>query len=193
MEAIFSLPYSEHQTISTLLKVLPKGEGFGVFVPVSRQQAGVDFVILHTPSGMALRAQVKSSRHFDWSKSPRLRFWYRNFLASYRPGLADVFFLFGLYPTFSEGQKVSDRSAHWRHLILVFSDEEMGAILEGTADDRFFQFGIDPPRSKRPSRVIGTRGGVAGRDLGPYLLEKRGQWLRQRVGPSAPPVPRRVP
>ena len=42
MEAIFSLPYSEHQTIASLSRVLPKSQGYGVFVPVSRQQAGVE-------------------------------------------------------------------------------------------------------------------------------------------------------
>src|SRR6266542_1844682 len=114
MEAIFSLPYSEHQAIARLLEFLPKAEGYGVYVPVSRQQARCDFIIVH--GSRMLRAQVKSSRHFEWSQSPTLRFWYRNFIGSYRPGCADVFFLFGLYPVFAQGRKVSDRQAHWRNL-----------------------------------------------------------------------------
>jgi hypothetical protein len=178
MEAIFSLPYSEHQAIERLLEFLPKAEGYGVYVPVSRQQARCDFVIVHR--SRMLRAQVKSSRHFEWSRSPTLRFWYRNFAASYRPGGADVFFLFGLYPVFAQGQKVSDRHAHWRNLILVFGDAEMNRILKQTGDDRFFQFGIDPAFSRKPPKVWGTRGGVKDQDLTSYVLERRVPWLRRQ-------------
>jgi hypothetical protein len=178
MEAIFSLPYSEHQAIERLLEFLPKSEGYGVYVPVSRQQARCDFVVLQ--KNRMLRVQVKSSRHFEWSRSPTLRFWYRNFAASYRPGCADVFFLFGLYPVFAQGRKVSDRHAHWRNLILVFSDEEMSRILRRTGKDQFFQFGIDPVVSHKPPKVLGTRGGVKGQDLTLHVLERRVPWLRRQ-------------
>ena len=178
MEAIFSLPYSEYQTIENVSWCLPKSEGYGIFIPTSRQQVGVDFVILR--GSRTLRAQVKSSRHFEWASSPTLRFWYKNFLDSYRPGRTDVFFLFGLYPIFAQGQKVSDRQAHWRDLILVFSDAEMGRILRRTADDRFFQFGLDPVGPRRVPKVVGTRGGVRDRDLTPHLLDKRVTWLRRQ-------------
>lgn len=178
MDAIFSLPYSEHQTIENVCWCLPKSKGYGIFVAVSRQQAGVDFAILR--GSRMLRAQVKSSRHFVWTVSSTLRFWYKNFIASYRPGTTDVFFLFGLYPVFAQGRKVSDREAHWRNLILVFSDSEMGRILKKTGSDRFFQFGIDPVAPRSLPKVVGTRGGVRGRDLTPYLLDNRDLWLRQQ-------------
>ena len=178
MDAIFSLPYSEHQTIENICWCLPKSEGYGVFVAVSRQQACVDFAILR--GNRMLRAQVKSSRHFEWTTSPTLRFWYKNFITTYRPGITDVFFLFGLYPVFAQGRKVSDRVAHWRNLILVFSDAEMGRILKRTGKDRFFQFGIDPVSPRSIPRVIGTRGGVRDRDLTPYMLYNREEWLRQQ-------------
>ena len=48
MEAIFSLPYSEYRAIERLVEFLPKSEGYGVYVPVSRQQARCDFVVLTT-------------------------------------------------------------------------------------------------------------------------------------------------
>lgn len=181
MEAIFSLPYSEYQAIERLVEFLPKSEGYGVYVPVSRQQAHCDFVVLQ--KNQMLRVQVKSSRHFEWPQSPTLRFWYRNFTASYRPRCADVFLLFGLYPVFAKGQKVSDRHAHWRNLILVFADAEMRRILKRTGKDRFFQFGIDPVFSKKQPKVIGTRGGVD-EDLTPYLLERRVPWLRKQFRPQ---------
>jgi hypothetical protein len=176
MDAIFSLEYSEYQTIENLVDFLPKSKGYSFYVPVSRQQAGVDFVILH--GIRMLRAQVKSSRQFEWPHSPTFRFWYHKF--AYRPGIADVFFFFGLYPVFSPGKKVSDRLAHWQNLILVFSDVQMRNILN-RSNDRFFQFGIDPITFRNLPKVTGTRGGLKGRDLTPYLLVNRAAWLRGRL------------
>jgi len=46
MEAIFSLPYSEYHAIERLVAFLPKSEGYSIYVPVSRQQARCDFVVL---------------------------------------------------------------------------------------------------------------------------------------------------
>ena len=176
MEAIFSLPYSEYQTIERLRSILPKARGFGVFVPVSRQQAGIDFTIVRRDR--FLRAQVKSSRHFEHSDPPAFEFWYRNFRSSYRRGRADLYFPFGLYPEFRKGVKVSDRYAHWRNLILVFSDEEMGKILRGTRES-FIYFRMNPVTFSRSQAVVGTRG-WQGRDLTPYLLENRARWLRRQ-------------
>jgi len=182
MKAIFSLPYSEYHAIERLVEFLPKSEGYGVYVPVSRQQARCDFVVLQ--QNQMLRVQVKSSRHFQWSKSPTLRFWYRNFAASYRASCANIFLLFGLYPVFAQGQKVSDSHAHWRNLILVFADAEMGRILKHTGKDRFFQFGIDPVVSTKPPKVMGTRGGVKNEDLTQYLLERCRASLRKQFRPQ---------
>ena len=70
--------------------------------------------------------------------------------------LCGFFLLFGLYPVFAQGQKMSDSHAHWRNLILVFADAEMGRILKHTGKDRFFQFGIDPVVSAKPPKVMGT-------------------------------------
>ena len=88
--------------------------------------------------------------------------------------LRGCFLAFRSVPGVAQGQKVSDRHAHWRNLILVFADAEMGRILRRTGKDRFFQFGIDPVVSTNPRKVVGTRGGVKDQDLTPYLLEKRG-------------------
>ena len=178
MESFFSLPYSEHQTIESVLQILPKSEGFGVFIPVSRQQAGVDFIIIRGKK--VRRAQVKSSRHYEWDASPTLRFWYRNFKKAYRPGHADLFFLFAAYPVFEVGKKVSDPKSHWRNLILVFTDKEMGRILKSPHGDSFFQFGIDPSTSLAIPDVKGTRGGLKGRCLTSHVLEARALWLRRQ-------------
>jgi hypothetical protein len=177
VEAIFSLPYSEYQTIECLRSILPKSKGFGVFVPVSRQQAGIDFTIVHRDK--FLRAQVKSSRHFEKSDPPAFEFLYRNFRSSYRRRRADLYFLFGLYPEFRKGVKVSDHYAHWRNLILVFSDEEMGQILKRTRES-FIYFRMNPVTFSRSRSVVGTRGFEEDRDLTPYLLEKRAKWLRRQ-------------
>jgi hypothetical protein len=178
MDSFFSVPYSEHQTIESVLQILPKSEGFGVFIPVSRQQAGVDFIIMRGKK--IRRAQVKSSRHYEWDTSPTLRFWYQNFKKAYSPGHADLFFLFAVYPAFEVGKKVSDPKAHWRNLILVFTDKEMRRVLESPDGDSFFQFGIDPSTSGDIPSVKGTRGGLKGRSLKSHVIEFRSSWLKRQ-------------
>lgn len=147
-----------------------------MYVPVSRQQAGIDFVIVR--GDQFLRAQVKSSRHYEWVESPILRFWYTKF--AYHPNGADLFFFFGLYPQFKKGKKVSDRHLHWQKLILVFSDAEIGKIIKRQGGDRFLQFGIDPVTPSEKLVVRGTRGGVMGETLTTHLLENRTSWLRNQ-------------
>jgi hypothetical protein len=120
---------------------------------------------------------VKSSRHFEHSDPPAFEFWYPN--RSYRRGRADLYFLFALYPEFQKGVKVSDRYAHWRNLILVFSDEEMGQILKRTHES-FIYFRMNPVTFSTSPAVVGTRGFVKGHDLTPHLLEKRTEWLRRQ-------------
>ncbi|MBL7135865.1 MAG: hypothetical protein ISS81_04625 [Candidatus Marinimicrobia bacterium] len=45
MEGVFSLPYSEYEVINQLQKKLKKSEGYSFYIPTSRQQKGIDFII----------------------------------------------------------------------------------------------------------------------------------------------------
>lgn len=46
MEPVFTLQWPEFLLANQLQKLLPKSEGFSVFVPASRREKGVDLAIL---------------------------------------------------------------------------------------------------------------------------------------------------
>jgi hypothetical protein len=68
MEAVFSLPYSEYEAIIQIQRHFKKNDGFSVFVPTSRQEKRIDFIVLNTSNCKVLRFQVKGSRPFVPSK-----------------------------------------------------------------------------------------------------------------------------
>lgn len=68
MEPVFTLPYSEHQAIEQITKKLKKSDGYSVYIPTSRQQKGVDFIVHNSKSNKFARVQVKSSRSYTDSK-----------------------------------------------------------------------------------------------------------------------------
>ena len=45
MEPIFILPYSEYEVINLIQNKVKKKDGFSCFIPVSRQQKGIDFIL----------------------------------------------------------------------------------------------------------------------------------------------------
>jgi hypothetical protein len=181
MEAIFHLPYSEYEAISQFGETFKKMGGYGIFIPTSRQQQGIDFLVLNNRNQCTLRVQVKSSRAYVWDSPPYQRFWYNNFAKQYKPGAADLYAFTALYPIYKIGTPVRSRR-FWQTAILVFTDNEMGKLLpriknkSGKAD-RFFQFGFD---SLKDIRV--TRGRLAGMDLSPLLLKNRIGILKKKLG-----------
>ena len=88
MDGIFSLPYSEYETILQVQKYFKKSGGLSVFIPVSRQQKGIDFVIVNTKNRKTLTVQVKGSRSYTKTEIPKrskkelfkYNFWFNNFL-----------------------------------------------------------------------------------------------------------------
>lgn len=92
MDAIFTLPYSEYEVINILKKKLKGGCDF--YVPTSRQQKGIDFIIHSNKSNKHLRIQVKSSRAYV--DAPRenkgdkqfykYHLWFNNFADRYESG-----------------------------------------------------------------------------------------------------------
>jgi hypothetical protein len=181
MEPVFHLPFAEFEAISQFGQSLKKQEGFGVFIPVSRQQQGIDFLVLNTRSGRSLRVQVKSSRVYVWDAPPYHRFWYNNFASRYKKGIADVYVFTALYPVYETGHHVRERRRFWRTSVLVFTDREMGALLPRIRSksgkvDRFFQFGFDVE-----TNIKVTRGRLAGLDLTTHLLENRVHMLKKML------------
>lgn len=185
MEPVFSLPYPEFCVAQRLSWLLSSAKGYSVYVPVSRQQPGVDLVIarrrgrqMHVAS-----VQVKSSRTYSSptatarKKRPfRYYTWFNNFDC---PPQADFFCLISLYPAVDAAQK-RELGTWWAPQILLFSQSEMRRFLRqvrtvGGKRDRMFGFGFD-----RPDEAIQTRGDQARRfkDFSGYLLTRQLHTLR---------------
>lgn len=184
MEPIFALPYSEYAVINEFSRHLRKGDGFSIYVPTSRQEKGVDFLVYNSQYRKSLRFQVKGSRSYV-EDDPRslakgnFRFclWFNNFRKRYTAGETDYYVLFGLYPEYAVDKAIHARRSFWRTLILCFLDGEMKELLDSVLTkrerkpDRFFYVEFDSP-----GKVCGTRGFLDfpdGRGLTPYLLKNR--------------------
>jgi len=186
MDPIFTLPYSEYAAISAFSKIFTKKK-YAILVPSSRQQAGIDFAVMKGGTQRVLRVQVKSSRayeHVDTATSknknhkPRMTLWFGNFRKRYRPGMADLYLLLGVYPAYSLLKPVS--RAAWKTILLVIGDREMGRILRSLQtptgqDERFFYVGFDPPERGSVDEVTLTRGAGARRKVSwsRFLLDNR--------------------
>lgn len=182
MEGVFALPYSEYEAILRTQKFFKKNDGFAVLVPTSRQQKGIDFIILNTSNSKVIRVQVKSSRSYVRHNLPGkssdshhvYNFWFSNFLNRYEPNMADVYFLFGLYPIYDTKSNIRSRNKFWKSVILVFTDKEMENLLHQVRTkkenkrDRFFGFGFNDTKL-----IIGNRGFPEKPVLTKYLLENK--------------------
>ena len=181
MDPVFALPYSEYAVVDRFAKQLSKKQGFSIYVPVSRQEKGVDFLVHNSKKQRSLRFQVKSSRSYvnndkkSLSKGHlRYTLWFNNFRKRYMTGEADYYILFGLYPDFTVDNKIAAKKSFWSPLILCFRDEEMKALLDSVLTkkerkpDRFFYIAFDSP-----DQVYGTRGFPSRLDLTGNLLERQ--------------------
>ena len=181
MEPVISLPYSEYETIVQIQRHFKKHDGFSVCVPVSRQQKGIDFVVVNTTNNKVLRFQVKGSRPFMHTSSKELKdgafkytFWFNNFHDRFKVGMADVYVLFGLYPVYDTKQNISSRTAFWQSLVLAFSDDEMNRFLDsirtknGQKHDHFFYISFNDI-----SEIIVTRGRKDRPNISQHLLANR--------------------
>ncbi len=71
MNPIFTLQYSEFELANQLQDSFPQSEGFSIFVPTSRQEKGIDLILVQKlPRGKSkvITFQIKSSR--TWSPKP---------------------------------------------------------------------------------------------------------------------------
>lgn len=182
MDGIFSLPYSEYETILQVQKHFKKVDGLSVFIPVSRQQKGIDFVIVNTKNRKTLTVQVKGSRSYTKTDIPKrskkevfkYNFWFNNFLHRYVRGQADVYILFGLYAVYDASRGVKSGTEIWKPVVLAFKDLEMKALLDQVKTkreqkaDRFFGIGFNDSTS-----AFGARGFQTKVDLSGHILANK--------------------
>ncbi len=193
MEGIFTLPYSEYQVINQLQKKLAKSDGNSYYIPVSRQQKGIDFIIHNNLSNKIIRIQVKSSRSYFQKpkklKSGKIRdvkykyhLWFNNFLDKYEKNNADYYILFGLYPVYQQNKNIKSKSIFWENLILCFSEKEMIKLLKKVRTkrkkkpDKFFSFGFN-----NGDEIFGTRGFKGNINLSKFLLENKLKELKRKL------------
>lgn len=170
MEGIFTLPYSEYDVVNKMSKLLKKSEGYSFYIPVSRQQKGVDFVVLAEKSNKHLRVQVKSSRSYVHGDNFFL--WFNNFVDKYEEDNADLYILYGLYPLLKKGYKVNTKKKAWSSIILCFNEKEMNEFLKQirtkktNKSDKFF--GV---KFTDPDKITTERGFIPEQDISKHLLQ----------------------
>lgn len=186
MEPVFSLPYPEFCVAQRLQSLFPSSAGYATYFPVSRQQPGVDLVLVRRRRSKTIAAtiQVKSSRTYSrptnsFRTATRFRYdtWFKTFSCSEQ---VDFFCLIALYPAIDAGQR-REFGTWWAPQILLFSQLEMRRFLGrvrtvGGKRDRMFGFGFDDPCT-----VYQTRGERLRRfrDFSGHILDRRATRLKR--------------
>lgn len=180
MDAIFTLPYSEYEAINILKKKLKNGCSF--YIPTSRQQKGIDFIIHNSKKNQYIRIQVKSSRAYidepkerkDKKRIYKYNLWFNNFFERYEPGNADYYLLFGIYPEYKNSKNIKSKETFWKSIAICFSEKEMFGLLKKIKKtkngkvDRFFSISFDAQ-----DQIFGTRGFDGDINLSSYLLDNK--------------------
>lgn len=181
MDPVFTLQWPEYLAAERLQSHFRKKDGYSVYIPLSRQEKGVDIALLYRKGSLrkTITFQVKSSRtHLGspakrHSAKERYKFytWFNRFVP---PADADYFLLVGLFaPDTGRTKRVN---CHWySECILLFSYAEMKRLMDncltvGGKPDKMFGFGFNDLSS-----IIYTRGDSMrrGEDYSTYLLSYR--------------------
>jgi hypothetical protein len=201
MEPVFTLPYSEYAVVNEFSHHFGKRDGFSIYVPASRQEKGVDFLLHYSNNNSCLRFQVKSSRSYINNNQHSLKsmpspilgeapasaiykynFWFNNFINRYRPNQADFYVLFGLYPVYAIDKSIDSKKSFWSSLILCLADEEIKELLEQIKtkkekkQDRFFGIGFNSPKV-----IYGTRGFSPHKNMTHHLLDQQVQSIKNSL------------
>jgi hypothetical protein len=192
VDPVYTLPYSEFCVAQQLSRFLPPSRGYSLYAPISRQEPGVDLVVVRrTRTGArAATIQVKSSR--TYSKPAPIRrltrpfenpvwlqyhTWYKWFEC---PPQADFFCLVALYPAV-DAQQRRELGTWWAPQILLFSQREMRRFLASLKTktgkrDTMFGFGFNDPNTAYQMRGDARR---RFNDFSSHVLSRRAPLLRR--------------
>ena len=179
MEPVFTLQWPEFVIAQRLQTLLPRKDGYSVFIPLSRQEKGIDLAVLHrtgTGPSVTTTIQVKASRtylHAPPKKNDTVRYrfntWFNRFDVS---DLADYVILFGMYPT-DLGQTKPVSAPWYKDCSLIFTRDEMRQFMADCKTvkgqpDRMFGFGFNDL-----SKIVLNRGDKdrSGKDFAENLLD----------------------
>lgn len=180
MDAIFTMPYSEYEVINELKKKIKGGSSF--YIPTSRQQKGIDFIIHNNKANKLLRIQVKSSRSYitepyirrDGRRTFMYHLWFNNFSERYVLGNADYYIVFGLYAIYEGKKNIKTKKEFWKSIILCFSEKEMFSLLKKIREtksgkvDPFFDISFN-----KADHVFAQRGFSKDINVTRFLLDKK--------------------
>lgn len=182
MEPIFSLPYSEYESITQIQKAI-RSRRFSYYIPLSRQQKGIDFLIHdNQKSNKIIRFQVKSSKTYldippkkIKNKLYSFHLWLNNFMgySNYHNNLTDWFIIFGLYPIKSAKSTTKSKSLKdWKPIVLCFEEKELVKIRD--EESRFMDIYFNINSKGKVIEVANNRGFIkVGLDLSKYLVENK--------------------
>ena len=185
MDGIYTIPYPEFCVAQQLSRLLPAKRGYSLFAPLSRQEPGVDLVLVRRARSGAKVAtiQVKGSRTYSRPKATsrtkrpfRYHTWFNTFEC---PAEADFFCLVALYPAVDAAMK-RELGSWWVPQVLLFSQGEMRRFLRTVRTvaghpDKMFGFCFDTP-----DRVFQERGDPRRRfrEFSDHVLGRRASMLR---------------
>ena len=177
MQPVFTVDSSEYYTMEYLEKILKKGDGNSFYIPTSRQNKGVDFVIHNNKTNNILRIQVKNSRVYPPRKSGKgykHRLWINNFLGKYEKNNADYYILYGKYYEFG--------TESTKEMILCFPEADMFKILKQLKtkkeQKREHSFYV---AFNNENEVFITRGLKHPKNVSKYLIENKINELKSRL------------
>lgn len=189
MDPVFTLQWPEFIVAERLRNLLRAKDGYSVLIPLSRQEKGIDLVLLRRNKAgrsFALTVQVKASRTYlppAPKRETTIRYKYYTWFNRFDvPDRADFVILFGMYaPDLSRTLRVS--ATWYRDCSLLFTKEEMFHFLKDCKTikgkpDRMFGFGFNDLSS-----IILTRGdrNRSQNDFSDYLLDKRIHEIKKRL------------
>ena len=193
MDPVYTLPYSEFCVAQQLTRFLPPNRGYSLYAPLSRQEPGVDLVVVRRTrtASRAATIQVKSSRTYSRPAPARegrpdspiwfqYHTWYKWFDC---PTQADYFCLVALYPAI-DAQQRRHLGTWWAPQVLLFSQREMRKLLASLKTrsgkrDSMFGFGFNDPTTAYQIRGDARR---RFRDYSDHLLSRRAILLRRFLG-----------
>jgi len=183
MDGIFTLPYSEFAVVNRLNSHFKKRDGFSIFVPTSRQEKGIDLLILNTENKKSATVQVKSSRVYTPTKASEFDYymWLNNFKDGMKNRRADYYMIIGLYPVYSTEGKISSKNKFWKEIILCYTEREMIDFLNKIKTkqgkpEKFFGYGFTAKED-----VFVTRGLPKNLNVNEHLLQSKIEKIKKRL------------
>jgi hypothetical protein len=185
MEPLFILNWAEFSVIDSMSRTFKKKAGFSFFVPVSRQEKGIDFILfkrLTEGRHCEKTFQVKASKDHQ-AQSPKALAhggWFKKFQISDH---ADFCIFVVHYLEIDSQTNVRRNSLKiLRPCILIFDRDETRELLSGfqQKSDRSRPENNFYIRFDNAKAAFLTRGEDKTKDLSQFLLSNRTQWLRDK-------------